>query len=109
MTNYPFHKIEEYNDVEARNGWKDRVLSGQVPAEVYLNNLGKMSRDNARTPMQWDSSSLVVINLSDNTTSYQLQAEVMPAKQVLDNLGKSSETATGIRMEAWEARMYKLR
>jgi oligo-1,6-glucosidase len=56
MTNYPFKRIEEYDDVEARNGWKDRVLSGQVSAELYLKTLGKMSRDNARTPMQWDDT-----------------------------------------------------
>lgn len=56
MTNYPFKKIEEYNDVEARNGWKDKVESGQVSAQDYLQNLSKMSRDNARTPMQWDAS-----------------------------------------------------
>jgi oligo-1,6-glucosidase len=52
MTNYPFHQIEEYNDVEARNGWKDKVLTRQVTADEYLRNLSKMSRDNARTPMQ---------------------------------------------------------
>jgi oligo-1,6-glucosidase len=56
MTNYPFQKIEDFDDVEARNGWKDRVLSGQVSADLYLKTLRKMSRDNARTPMQWDST-----------------------------------------------------
>ena len=56
MTNYPFKKIEEYDDVEARNGWNDRVLSGQVSADLYLQTLAKMSRDNARTPMQWDNA-----------------------------------------------------
>jgi oligo-1,6-glucosidase len=56
MTNYPFQKIEDYDDVEARNGWKDRVLSGEVSADGYLKNLSKMSRDNARTPMQWDDT-----------------------------------------------------
>lgn len=57
MTNYPFKKIDEYNDVEALNGWKDRVLTNQVTAADYLSNLAKMSRDNSRTPMQWDSTS----------------------------------------------------
>ena len=56
MTNYPFKRIEEYDDVEARNGWKDRVISGQVSADLYLKTLSKMSRDNARTPMQWDDT-----------------------------------------------------
>jgi len=49
-------KIEDFDDVEARNGWKDRVLSGQVSADLYLKTLRKMSRDNARTPVQWDST-----------------------------------------------------
>jgi oligo-1,6-glucosidase len=58
MTNYPFKTIEEYDDIEARNGYKLDVQTNKiVTSETYLKNLSHMSRDNARTPMQWDSSS----------------------------------------------------
>ncbi len=56
MTNYPFEAIDDYEDIEAKGGWKERVLSKQVSPEDYLTNLRQMSRDNARTPMQWDGS-----------------------------------------------------
>ena len=56
MTNYPFKGIDEYNDIEAKNGYKADVLTGKVSEAAYLDNLQHMSRDNARTPMQWDTS-----------------------------------------------------
>ncbi|MGI4757404.1 MAG: alpha-glucosidase [Janthinobacterium lividum] len=56
MTNYPFRSIEEYDDVEAKNAWQHDVLGGRESAEHYLHNLSLVSRDHARTPMQWDAS-----------------------------------------------------
>ncbi|SEB73715.1 alpha-glucosidase [Terriglobus roseus] len=56
MTNYPFRSIEEYDDIEAKNAWAHDVLTGYESAEHYLENLAKVSRDHARTPMQWDAS-----------------------------------------------------
>jgi oligo-1,6-glucosidase len=56
MTNYPFERMEDFDDIEAKNGYKADVLTGKVSAADYIANLRKMGRDNARTPMQWDSS-----------------------------------------------------
>ncbi|SDF62409.1 glycoside hydrolase family 13 protein [Terriglobus roseus] len=56
MTNYRFRSIEEYDDIEAKNAWKFDVLTGKETAEHYLDNLARVSRDHARTPMQWDDS-----------------------------------------------------
>ena len=56
MTNYPFKSINEYDDIEAKNGWTHDVLTGRESAEHYLGNLLKVSRDHSRTPMQWNSS-----------------------------------------------------
>ena len=56
MTNYPFERIEQFDDIEVKNGWKADVLTGQVSAEDYIANLRRTSRDNARTPMQWDGT-----------------------------------------------------
>ncbi|PWC16701.1 glycoside hydrolase family 13 protein [Brenneria corticis] len=55
MTNYPFTSIEEYDDIEVKGQWRDFVESGKVTAREYLDNLRQTSRDNARTPMQWNA------------------------------------------------------
>jgi len=56
MTNYPFKTIGEFDDIEARNGYQAYVVTRKVSEETYLDNLRHMSRDNARTPMQWDAT-----------------------------------------------------
>ena len=56
MTNYPFKSITEFDDIEVKNAWKANVLTNKISAEDYIANLRKTSRDNARTPMQWDAS-----------------------------------------------------
>jgi len=56
MTNYPFRTIDDFNDIEVKNAYKAEVLTGKVPAETFFADLRHTSRDNARTPMQWDGS-----------------------------------------------------
>jgi oligo-1,6-glucosidase len=57
MTNYPFTKIGEFDDIEVKNAWKEQVLTNQLDGEEYIFHLRKTSRDHSRTPMQWDDSS----------------------------------------------------
>jgi oligo-1,6-glucosidase len=57
MTNYPFTKIDEFDDIEVKNAWKAEVLTHRVDGEDYLFHMRKTSRDHSRTPMQWDDSS----------------------------------------------------
>jgi oligo-1,6-glucosidase len=56
MTNYPFKRIEEFDDIEVKNAWKAEVLTKRVNAEDYRFHLGRTSRDHSRTPMQWNAS-----------------------------------------------------
>jgi oligo-1,6-glucosidase len=56
MTNYPFTKIEEFDDIQVKNTWKAEILANQATITDYITNLRKTSRDHARTPMQWDES-----------------------------------------------------
>ena len=56
MTNYPFTKIEEFDDIEVKNAWKAEVLTNQVSADDFITHMLKTSRDHSRTPMQWDDS-----------------------------------------------------
>ncbi len=53
MTNVPFASIEDFQDIESVNHYRHAVAAGAEPAQV-LGALRRMSRDNARTPMQWD-------------------------------------------------------
>jgi oligo-1,6-glucosidase len=55
MTNAPWEGIEAFRDVESLNHYAEAVGGGADPAEV-LAVLRDRSRDNARTPMQWDAS-----------------------------------------------------
>ncbi len=47
--------LEEYQDIESVNMYKARLEAG-VPETEILKSLHAKSRDNARTPMQWDDS-----------------------------------------------------
>lgn len=53
MTNCPFDSIHEYRDIGSLNLFRDETAKGR-PAEEILNYLGKRSRDQGRTPMQWN-------------------------------------------------------
>ena len=55
MTNYPFRFPEDHKDVEAVNYYKS-VLDLGIDEGAALSGLAKISRDNARTPMQWDAT-----------------------------------------------------
>ena len=55
MKNVQFNSIEDYNDVKGINIYKEKVKSGVSPEEA-LKAVWVVSRDNARTPMQWDDS-----------------------------------------------------
>lgn len=56
MTNVAFESIEDYCDIETLNFYYERTANG-VTEEAMLAAVHENSRDNARTPMQWDSSS----------------------------------------------------
>ncbi|RBP92103.1 oligo-1,6-glucosidase [Cytobacillus firmus] len=55
MTNVRFSRIEEYRDIETLNFYKE-ALNGGWTEEKTLESIYAKGRDNARTPMQWDSS-----------------------------------------------------
>ena len=52
MTNVQFDSIEEYEDIETLNMYKERLEKGYQPEEI-MQSIYARSRDNARTPMQW--------------------------------------------------------
>lgn len=56
MTNAYFDRLEDYRDIESIHAFHQYVDSGLVTAEDMMRYLKEISRDNARTPMQWDDS-----------------------------------------------------
>ncbi|MBO0452302.1 glycoside hydrolase family 13 protein [Candidatus Enterococcus murrayae] len=56
MTNTKF-ELEEYEDIELRGNYEFYVEQQKTMSkEEFLKAVHKISRDNARTPMQWDQS-----------------------------------------------------
>ena len=55
MTNPYFDEIDKYKDVESHNIYKIKEKEG-LKKEQILEILMQKSRDNSRTPMQWDDS-----------------------------------------------------
>ncbi|WHY71389.1 alpha,alpha-phosphotrehalase [Fictibacillus enclensis] len=55
MTNPGFERINKYRDVESLNIYKELTHAGMNEEEV-LAILNQKSRDNSRTPVQWDST-----------------------------------------------------
>lgn len=54
MTNIYMDKIEDYNDVAAKNGYVFCENHGKSLTN-YMDTLKLFSRDNSRTPFQWDN------------------------------------------------------
>ena len=55
MINIGFTNIDQYNDIAAINGYKKAATDGE-DLDLHLKKLNLLSRDNGRTPMQWDDT-----------------------------------------------------
>ena len=55
MTNVRFPAIEDYNDIESLNMYREQTALGRDPRQV-LESIYVKGRDNARTPMQWSAA-----------------------------------------------------
>ena len=56
MTNCPFGPIENYRDLDCINPYYELTEAGLRQPDELLECIAYKSRDNARTPMQWDDS-----------------------------------------------------
>lgn len=57
MTNAHFQSLSDYQDLETINIFKQLVTDGKlIDAETMMKYIAFHSRDNARTPMQWNDS-----------------------------------------------------
>jgi oligo-1,6-glucosidase len=56
MANGPFAAIGDFRDIQALNYYAQAAARGDVDLAALLRAMNKMSRDQARTPVQWDAS-----------------------------------------------------
>jgi oligo-1,6-glucosidase len=56
MINVRFDSIEEYNDIEIKNMYREKVIEGNEDHQKVMESIYVKGRDNARTPMQWDNT-----------------------------------------------------
>ena len=54
MTNIYFQSIDEYNDIDTKGSYHSFLEEGMEESEA-MRLAGLISRDNARSPMQWDA------------------------------------------------------
>jgi len=56
MANSPFTAITDYRDIQALRFYAEAAARGDVDLPALLLAMGRMSRDQGRTPVQWDAS-----------------------------------------------------
>ncbi|WP_416839233.1 alpha-glucosidase [Haloferax sp. DFSO52] len=56
MTNYPFDSLDEIRDVDTIKNVRAAQQSGRLDEDDVMDLVRYRTRDNARTPMQWDDS-----------------------------------------------------
>lgn len=88
MTNVQFADLESYRDIETINMYATRKENG-FPHENIMASIFAKGRDNARTPMQWDSgvnggfsAGIPWINLNPNYSEINVQADRMKEKSI---------------------------
>ena len=89
MTNIAHDSIEAYDDVETRNAWKAAEAAGK-DMDQFLKAVHWQSRDNARTPMQWNgetnagfTSGTPWIPLNPNYTTLNVTAQEGDPQSIL--------------------------
>ncbi|MGM0846577.1 MAG: glycoside hydrolase family 13 protein [Bacillota bacterium] len=56
MTNVKFNSINDYEDIEIQNMYREKVIENGENHEKVMESIYVKGRDNARTPVQWDDS-----------------------------------------------------
>jgi oligo-1,6-glucosidase len=98
MTNIRFKTVEEYNDLQTRNRYNIELKKSKEAAAAYLLMQAELSRDNSRTPMQWNASANAGfttgkpwLTINPNYTTTNVEAQEKDANSILNFVRKLSE------------------
>ncbi|EKY26065.1 alpha-glucosidase [Clostridium celatum] len=90
MTNVKFDSIYDYNDVKGINIYKQKMEQGLTEEEA-LKFVWAISRDNSRTPMQWNNKEnsgftkgKPWINLNENYKTINVEAQINDENSILN-------------------------
>lgn len=90
MTNVKFENINKYDDIKSINIFNERVECG-VSKEEALKEIWAISRDNSRTPMQWNdsenagfSNNKPWIDVNSNYKEINVESELKDPNSVLN-------------------------
>ena len=91
MTNAYFKDLSQYRDIESLNAFHELTGAGLISEQEMMECLALRSRDNARTPVQWDDSpnagfttGTPWIAVSPNYTAINAAAEAKDPGSVLN-------------------------
>ena len=97
LGNVAWPSIKDYNDVSSQSQYDQALAAGKTEAEA-LDCVHKFSRDNARTPMQWDASANAGFTtgtpwlpVHDDYQTCNAQAQADDAGSVLSHYRKLAE------------------
>lgn len=89
MTDPHFQSIQQYRDVESLNAYREMREAGIDEAEI-LTILGQKSRDNSRTPMQWNdeahagfTTGTPWIEVANNYNTVNVEAAMADSESIL--------------------------
>ncbi len=90
MVNVDYEKLTDFRDVEVYTEYKNFIQAGATH-ELAMNTLRNRSRDNARTPFQWDESSYAGfskvtpwIKVNDNYKSVNLNSQMNDRNSIFE-------------------------
>lgn len=90
MTNVEFENIEDYDDVKTKNNYYLGLEAGESH-ENLIKRAWRLSRDNSRTPMQWDESdfggfskSKPWININSNYKTINVKNQINDEYSILN-------------------------
>ncbi|MHD0397798.1 glycoside hydrolase family 13 protein [Staphylococcus simulans] len=97
MTNFVRESIDEFNDLSSIDNYERAIEEGYSKQEA-LNFVNLRSRDNTRTPMQWDASSFAGFSshepwlaLNENYKAINVQSQLSDSNSLLNLYKKMIE------------------
>ncbi len=90
MTNTHLSSVSESKDIETLNGWHEAQKKG-IPEKTFLEAANYAGRDNARTPMQWNSGKhggfsqgVPWMKVNENTSRINVDAQQIGSDSILN-------------------------